>query len=68
LEKGYGCAIYEITRAPDGTAQVALLYAKARVMPNEMLKQALKDKENHNGSIPRLELNAACCAVECAEL
>jgi hypothetical protein len=46
---------------------MALLYAKARVVPNEMLKQALKDQENHNRSIPRLELNAARCVSEYAE-
>jgi hypothetical protein len=58
-EKGYGSAIYERTIALNGTAHVSLLRAKACVTPNEMLKQALKDQDNHNGSIPRLELNAA---------
>jgi hypothetical protein len=32
-----------------------------------MLKQALKDQENHHGSIPRLELVAAGCGAESGE-
>jgi hypothetical protein len=32
-----------------------------------MLKQALKDQENHHGSIPRLELVGARCGVEESE-
>ena len=40
---GYGCASYERTIGPDGTAHLSLLYAKARVVPKEMRKQALKD-------------------------
>jgi hypothetical protein len=45
-----------------------LIYAKARLVPNDMLTQALKDQENHNGSIPRLELVGACLGAECSEL
>jgi hypothetical protein len=46
---------------------MALLYAKTRIVPNDMLKQALKDQESNNGSIPRLELNAAMTEAECGE-
>jgi hypothetical protein len=67
LEKGYGCSIYERTIAPDGTAHVALIFAKALLVPNNMLKQALKDQENHHGSIPRLELVGAHCGAEESE-
>jgi hypothetical protein len=65
--EGYGCTTYERTERPDGTAHVALLYAKGRIVPNDMLKQALKDQESHNGSIPRLELNAARTGAESEE-
>ena len=38
---------------------VALIRAKARVVPKSMHKNKIKNQENHNDSIPRLELNAA---------
>jgi hypothetical protein len=63
-EEGYGFSIYESTITPDGTAHTALIFAKARLVPNDMLKQALKDRENHHGSIPRLELVGAHCRAE----
>jgi hypothetical protein len=66
-EEGFGCAVYERTVAPDGTAHVSLIYAKARLVPNDMLKQSLKDLENHHGSIPRLELAGAQCGTESSE-
>jgi hypothetical protein len=46
---------------------MALIYSKAQLVPNDMLKQALEDQENHHGSIPRLELVAAHCSVECSK-
>jgi hypothetical protein len=66
-EDGYGCSTYEQTIAPDATVHVALLDAKASVVPKEMKRQALKDQECHNGSIPRLELNAARLGAERCE-
>jgi hypothetical protein len=66
-EEGYGCFLYEHTIAPDGTAHMSLIFAKARLVSNDMLKQALKDQENHHGSIPRLELVGACCGAEESE-
>jgi hypothetical protein len=65
--EGYGCATYERTERSDGSAHVALLYARALIVPNDMLKQALKDQESLNGSIPRLELNAARKGAESGE-
>jgi hypothetical protein len=53
--------------APDGTTHVSLIYAKVRLVPNDMLKQSLKDLENHHGSIPRLELVGAQCGAESSE-
>jgi hypothetical protein len=46
---------------------VALIYAKAQLVPNDMLKKVLKDQENHHGSIPRLELVGARCGAEFCE-
>jgi hypothetical protein len=66
-EEGFGYAVYERKVTPDGTAHVSLIYAKARLVPNDMLKQALKDQENHHGSIPRLELVGAHCGAESSE-
>jgi hypothetical protein len=66
-EDGYRCSTYEQTIAPDGTVQVALLNAKASIFPKEMKRQALKDQECHNGSIPRLELNVARLGAERCE-
>jgi hypothetical protein len=62
-EEGYGVACYRRCTGDGGKVHVTLIFARAHVVPADMLKQALKDQENHHGSIPRLELVAACLAA-----
>jgi hypothetical protein len=45
-EEGYGCTLYERTIAPDGTAHTSLIFAKARLVPHNILKQAQGSRES----------------------
>jgi hypothetical protein len=67
LKRGLGVLYINVRWHRHGTTHVLLIYAKARLVPNDMLKQALKDQENHHGSIPRLELVGARCGAESSE-
>ena len=67
-EDGYGVACYRRCTGGGGEHHVALLFARAHVVPLEMRKQAMKDEENHRGSIPRLELTAARLAAQVCDM
>ena len=67
-ETGYGVACYRRCTGGGGKNHVALLFARAHVVPLEMRRQAMKDQENHRGSIPRLELTAARLGAQVCDM
>ena len=67
-ETGYGIACYRRCTGGGGENHVALLFARAHVVPLEMRRQAMKDEENHRGSIPRLELTAARLGAQMCDM
>ena len=65
----YGIVIYVRRHLKDNDkAHVAQLFAKALVVPTSMHKYKLENQEEHNDSIPRLELNAARLAAVTRDL
>ena len=62
--EAYGAIAY-IRRWFEGspTAHVAQIYARGHVVPLNMHISRMKDQDDHNDSIPRLELNAARLAA-----
>ena len=63
-KEGYGCVAY-IRRYFEGrdAAHVTQLFAKSLVVPTNMHKYPVENQEEHNDSIPRLELHAARLAA-----
>ena len=63
--EGYGVAFYARKYFHENDEGYAtLIRAKARVVPKSMHKNKIENQENHNDSIPRLELNAARLAAK----
>ena len=61
---GYGVCAYRRCIGGGGEIHVSLVFARAHVVPLEMARQAAKDEENHEGSIPRLELTSCRLGAE----
>ena len=57
--EGYGVAVYTRMTDEKGHCNVNLVFARAHVVPIEMMTRITKDQEDHGNSIPRLELTAA---------
>ena len=47
----------------DNKAHVAFLVSKSHVVPLNMLQDPVEGQQEHNDSVPRLELNAARLAA-----
>ena len=66
--EGYGVSAYIRFVNESGESNTSLLFSRAHVVPLDMAKRAIKDQENHSGSIPRLELTAARLAAVVREM
>ena len=66
--EGYGVAAYIRMSNESGDVHNSLAFARAHVVPADMLRRASKDQENHHDSIPRLELTAARLAATVREM
>ena len=62
--EGYGIVVYLRIRGKNGKIHVALVFSRAHVVPLDMVRRITKDSENHNESVPRLELTAGRLAAE----
>ena len=61
---GYGVCAYRRCTGGGGEIHVTLLFSRAHVVPLDMVRQALKDQENHHDAMPRLEITAARLAAQ----
>ena len=67
--EAYGIAAYTRFASPESDeVAVRLVFSRAHVVPLDMARRAVKDQENHLGSIPRLELTAARLAAVVREM
>ena len=60
--EGYGAAGY-ISMVKEEHRRTSLLFARAHVVPIDMVRRVVKDQENHHDSMPRLEVTAARLAA-----
>ena len=56
--EGYGIVAYDWFIRGRGEIDVAMVFARAYVVPLNLSIQTMKDEETHDGSVPHLELTA----------